>query len=342
MSYLTVGLLIAGVVFGAIGVWIAERNGASSTAGFLFGAFLGPFGLIIVALLGPRPMSGPRPSFSRAELRGPADLTNDSYKLWLASEYQIRKHEGLGAYVCESELFDSTEEALARAHQLEGAKRAAQRQSDELRSIEEATREEERKHQHIKRRAALRAWTPYLLVAIAIVAVGTGYWLVSAKREAHLQAELERQARTLDEERARSSAVAERGAAHRELVKWGLDLYPDAAVVDIRDITVGNSLEIHCSFESDGETVKPKVSEITFLSEHDESELQRFYKQKAASANYVMQYEGDVGLYRVARYARKEFGGFRVETESLYSESRFNTKVWICLTNLAPVPSKSI
>jgi uncharacterized membrane protein YeaQ/YmgE (transglycosylase-associated protein family) len=44
-------VLFVGLIFGYIGIAIAENKNVDSTAGFFLGFFLGPIGLIIVALL---------------------------------------------------------------------------------------------------------------------------------------------------------------------------------------------------------------------------------------------------------------------------------------------------
>ena len=57
---------------------------------------------------------------------GERELTNDAYKIYLTKKYNFEKNEILGKIACEGSLFDSVEEALMHAHELE------QQQQDSL------------------------------------------------------------------------------------------------------------------------------------------------------------------------------------------------------------------
>lgn len=52
-DYLLFLTFISSAIFGMIGIQIAKNKNVSDQTGFLYGALLGPFGLIIVALLNP-------------------------------------------------------------------------------------------------------------------------------------------------------------------------------------------------------------------------------------------------------------------------------------------------
>lgn len=111
-------LIILGVFFGLIGIAVAQNKGVSSAAGFWLGAFLGPLGLIVVALLSPGQVR--EPSRRPAPLADcQRDLGVDAYRIWLVSHYDIQKNEVLGSYVCMDTLFATVDEALLFAHGLE-------------------------------------------------------------------------------------------------------------------------------------------------------------------------------------------------------------------------------
>lgn len=120
MLFFVVGFLVGGLLFGWIGTLIARNQGVSPSAGFLWGFFLGPLGLIIVALLRPEIAESAvslahAQSPAEAGFRGDPDLSNDSYKIWLTSHYNIQKNEVLGSYVCEDRLFPTVDAALEHA-----------------------------------------------------------------------------------------------------------------------------------------------------------------------------------------------------------------------------------
>lgn len=50
---------------------------------------------------------------------GQDDLENDSYKIYLTEKYVIIKNDVLSKYVLGEQLFESVDEALLKAHQLE-------------------------------------------------------------------------------------------------------------------------------------------------------------------------------------------------------------------------------
>ena len=120
-AWLTI-LFVAGLVFGFVGIAIAANKGVSQTAGFFLGAFLGPIGLVIVALLSPAgedQASAPAP-FSKS-FEGERELSNDAYRLWLTSRYAIQRNDVLDRYVVGERLFPSIDEALHHASELQGA-----------------------------------------------------------------------------------------------------------------------------------------------------------------------------------------------------------------------------
>lgn len=118
-------LFSMGLIFGAVGVAIANNKNVDGLVGFLLGAFLGPIGLIIVALLNP-----PRAATSSAtdavnpekeidEFVGEISLTSDPYRLWLADRYQIQRNELFNRFVIKDQTFETLDAALAHAYDLE-------------------------------------------------------------------------------------------------------------------------------------------------------------------------------------------------------------------------------
>jgi hypothetical protein len=51
LVYLIIGLVLHLAIDGGLGIYVADQKGRQASEGFLFGMLLGPFGVIIVALL---------------------------------------------------------------------------------------------------------------------------------------------------------------------------------------------------------------------------------------------------------------------------------------------------
>lgn len=98
------------LVMAVVGAMIASNNGANGGAGFLLGLLLGPIGLIIAALLKPNVVSNNIRPFE-----GPRSLDNDSYRLWLASGFDIQRNDVFNKFTCKGQLFDTLDEALTYA-----------------------------------------------------------------------------------------------------------------------------------------------------------------------------------------------------------------------------------
>ncbi|WP_165768790.1 hypothetical protein [Sandarakinorhabdus cyanobacteriorum] len=113
---LLLAILISSLTCGFIGSFIARNKGVRESTGFLFGFFLGPIGLVVVALLNSE-NSGRIPV--SAIFDGNRDLSNERYKLWLAQKYNIIKNDILDRYVVGGESFSSLEQGLGYADQLE-------------------------------------------------------------------------------------------------------------------------------------------------------------------------------------------------------------------------------
>lgn len=125
-------LFFVGLICGIVGATIAQHKGGSAAAGFFLGAFLGPIGLIIAALLGPeQQVQAERPKVS-ASFEGERSLANDSYKLWLTSRFNIQRNDVLGSYVCDSRLFPTLDAVLAYASDKHASELAAAEQRQAL------------------------------------------------------------------------------------------------------------------------------------------------------------------------------------------------------------------
>jgi hypothetical protein len=138
MDGLLFTLFIAGLLFGAFGAMIANNKGADATTGFLLGAFLGPIGCLIAALLSPA-LAQELNVLRRAEKTLTScdntlenqSLDNAQYRLWLVKTYAIERNEVLGEVICGKRSFKTIEEALFFAHELENAKNLGAAQARE-------------------------------------------------------------------------------------------------------------------------------------------------------------------------------------------------------------------
>lgn len=121
-------LFLMGLIFGAVGVAIASNKNVDGLAGFLLGAFLGPIGLIIVALLNPSTAvtssaaDAVKPEKGIDEFVGEINLTSDPYRLWLADRYEIQRNELFDRFVIKDQTFDTLDAALSYAYDLEAAR----------------------------------------------------------------------------------------------------------------------------------------------------------------------------------------------------------------------------
>lgn len=118
MRELFLVLAISTLAFGFAGSFVAKNKGVFWKTGFWFGFFLGPIGLIIVALLNPDTV---RRISASAQFDGARDLSNDRYQLWLTKKYDIQRNETLGKYSVAEDSFINLDEALKCADHLEAA-----------------------------------------------------------------------------------------------------------------------------------------------------------------------------------------------------------------------------
>lgn len=129
MGELIVYIFWAGLVAGIVGAFLGGIVDKMS-AGFWLGAFLGPLGWIIVFLL-PRDSEDKKDSHSQSAPQSniPApppedtDLSSDSYRLYLGKKYDIQRNDLFQQFECKEKLFESLDEAMVFADELEARER---------------------------------------------------------------------------------------------------------------------------------------------------------------------------------------------------------------------------
>ena len=122
-------LILAGWATGAVGAVLGSIVGKGG-AGFWLGTFLGPLGWIIVFLL-PRDSEDKKDSHSQSAPQSniPApppkdtDLSSDSYRLYLGKKYDIQRNDLFQQFECKEKLFESLDEAMVFADELEARER---------------------------------------------------------------------------------------------------------------------------------------------------------------------------------------------------------------------------
>jgi hypothetical protein len=151
-------LFVMGLIFGAVGVAIASNKNVDGLIGFLLGAFLGPIGLIIVALLNPSravtssAANGDSRKEHDVDFVGERSFTSDAYRLWLADRYKIQRNDVFDRFVTGERTFETLDAALAYCYDIEAAKF----ERDKL-DQERAAAEQERNAAEQAARAAERA-----------------------------------------------------------------------------------------------------------------------------------------------------------------------------------------
>ena len=121
--------LLGAIISGVIGAFLGGSVN-KGTAGFWLGLFLGPIGWIIVLLLPRETSNSPqtpkeRPSSQTKSTKEgpPRDLTSDAYKIWLGKKYEITRNELFDNFECNEKLFESLDDALKYADELEADER---------------------------------------------------------------------------------------------------------------------------------------------------------------------------------------------------------------------------
>jgi hypothetical protein len=143
-------LFLVGLIFGAVGVAIASNKNVDGLAGFLLGAFLGPIGLIIVALLNPSravtssAANGDSRKEHNVDFVGERTFTSDAYRLWLADRYKIQRNDVFDRFVTGGRTFETLDAALAYCYDVEAAKLERDKLDQEQAAAEKATRAAER------------------------------------------------------------------------------------------------------------------------------------------------------------------------------------------------------
>ena len=96
---------------------LASNRGRSGIAWFLVSILISPLlGLIFVLVM--KNMADEQAESKLEEeisFAGERNLENDSYKIYLTKKYSIEKNEVLGKFVCDDRLFDTVDDALKQA-----------------------------------------------------------------------------------------------------------------------------------------------------------------------------------------------------------------------------------
>jgi len=153
--------LLGAIISGVIGAFLGGSVN-KGTAGFWLGLFLGPIGWIIVLLL-PRETSNspqipsPTPTQTPAQTqkpkeRPPRDLTSDEYKVMLGKKYEISRNELFDQFECDGKLFESLDDALKYADELEAKAVKAEMVTEQAERAEqaEAQAEKEKRLKHLE------------------------------------------------------------------------------------------------------------------------------------------------------------------------------------------------
>ena len=130
---ISIGLFLFGVfILGIVGMFLGLTVG-KGFAGFFLGFLLGPIGWIIVFLL-PRDTEiedslsdfGIRATPQTNTTPPPpedTDLSSDSYRLYLGKKYDIQRNDLFQQFECKEKLFESLDEAMVFADELEARER---------------------------------------------------------------------------------------------------------------------------------------------------------------------------------------------------------------------------
>ena len=192
------------VVFFILPIWhvaVSDRSSGGETFGWilaiLFLSLLGYAAFLVFAKKkepsattaqpdqSSLPRTGALPVADRP--RPPDDLADDTYRLRLVEQYQIKKNDTLNQFVCAGKLFPTVDAALEHAHKEEGRRwaEAEARHQEELRQQAAAAelkaqqlRELQEKNDILQKR--WKARMPYLIGAssLAIVGAVSLYYLV--------------------------------------------------------------------------------------------------------------------------------------------------------------------
>ena len=137
---ISIGLFLFGVfILGIVGMFLGLTVG-KGFAGFFLGFLLGPIGWIIVFLL-PRDTEiedslsdfGIRATPQTNTTPPPpedTDLSSDSYRLYLGKKYDIQRNDLFQQFECKEKLFESLDEAMVFADELEARERIERKKTE--------------------------------------------------------------------------------------------------------------------------------------------------------------------------------------------------------------------
>lgn len=169
-------VIIGSLIFGFVGMAIADHKHASKPAGFWLGFFLWPIGLVIAALLGPpataqKVEAASRKKPTKLDDAIERDLSNARYKVWLIEAYGIEKNEVLGEFLCGENSFKTVDEALEFAHGKEVEKLAEAEAQRQRRELERQAEHERMLELKAEREAEEKKTQKLLLIIVGVLLV---------------------------------------------------------------------------------------------------------------------------------------------------------------------------
>lgn len=181
MGSLFVYALISAVICGALGAFIAGLKGVSTSAGIILGALLGPIGLIIVAVLTPRPVVVAAPAVVTVAFDGERDVASDRYRLWLVEKYGVTRNDVMNVFVVDGVPFDSLDAAIGHVHEIEAKSHAEATEAAQKHEEEQAAAIKRREAALAEERASDSLTTRIILIVVGVM-VGAGilYMLVTS------------------------------------------------------------------------------------------------------------------------------------------------------------------
>ena len=87
-----------------------------------------------------------KPQAAKAEFDGDRGLSNDAYRLWLARKYGIERNDVFDKFIFNDSTFDSLDEALIAAHEVEESE--LQKRREDAEAKEEALRLQREENEH--------------------------------------------------------------------------------------------------------------------------------------------------------------------------------------------------
>ena len=172
-------ILVQGAIFGSFCAFIATDKNRDSIGWFLLGfcfSFLPLLALVALSRLedtepshtSDNPAAKPEPEEPARE----RDLSLDSYKIWLVSQYSIERNDALASFVCVDKLFPTIEAALEYADFLDREKSEQLKQQRETEENTKLQHQAEAQMYEKERKDTVDGaiiWGPTLVLAFIIL-----------------------------------------------------------------------------------------------------------------------------------------------------------------------------